>query len=329
MVVNPPDQFRHLALFYRGRDEYLRVLCDFIQSSRARGRAVFAAVPGRQAEQLRRRLGDDSAQVAVADMAELGRNPARIIPQVLAFAHSHPGQDVCCVGEPIWPGRTNEEIAEAVRHEALVNLAFRDLPITFLCAYDGARLPPWVVADAASTHPAVVTGQREAVSAGYRSPPALPSRCERALPPPPVRAEALGYRDDLRSVRNFIASRAEQAGLGPPRASDLVIAVSELAANTVRHAGGDGIVQIWHTEHKVICQVADRGQITDPLAWHRAQSALALGGQGLWLVNQLCDLVQARTSQAGSVARLHMRLGPVRTTAADIARAVVGGVLLT
>jgi anti-sigma regulatory factor (Ser/Thr protein kinase) len=110
-------------------------------------------------------------------------------------------------------------------------------------------------------------------------------------------------------VRNFVASSAERAGLGPPRISDLVIAVSELAANTVRHAGGDGIVQIWRTEHEVICQVADRGQITDPRAWHRARSELTLGGKGLWLVNQLCDLVQARTSHAGTVARLHMRLG--------------------
>ena len=311
MVVNatPPHQFRHLALFYRGRDEYLRGLCDFIQSSRARGHAVFAAVPGRQAEQLRRRLGDDSAQVALTDMAELGRNPARIIPEVLAFAQSHPGQDVCCVGEPIWPGRTTEEIEEAVRHEALVNLAFRDSPVTFLCPYDSARLPGWVVADAASTHPSVVTDQGEAVSAGYLSPPGLPPRCERTLPRPPAHAEALRYRDDLGSVRSFVASRAEQAGLAASRISDLVIAVSELAANTVRHAGSDGTVQIWHTRQKVICQVADRGQITDPLAWHRARSERVLGGKGLWLVNQLCDLVQARTSPAGTVARLHMRLG--------------------
>jgi len=77
----------------------------------------------------------------------------------------------------------------------------------------------------------------------------------------------------------------------------------------VRHAGGDGTVQIWHTAEELICQVADRGQITDPLAWHRARSELALGGKGLWLVNQLCDLVQVRTSQAGTVARLHMRRG--------------------
>jgi anti-sigma regulatory factor (Ser/Thr protein kinase) len=244
-------------------------------------------------------------------MAELGRNPARIIPEVLAFAESHPGQDVCCVGEPIWPGRTTEEIEEAVRHEALVNLAFRDTPVTFLCPYDSARLPRWVVANAAMTHPSVVTDQGEAVSAGYLSPPGLPPRCDRALPLAPAHAEALDYRNDLGAVRSFVASRAEQAGLASSRISDLVLAVSELAANTVRHTLGDGTVQIWHTRHKVICQVVDRGHITDPLAWHRARSERVLGGKGLWLwlVNQLCDLVQARTGQAGTVARLHMLLG--------------------
>jgi anti-sigma regulatory factor (Ser/Thr protein kinase) len=310
MVVTaaPAPLFRHLALFYRGRDQYLRALCDFIRASRARGHAVFAAVPGRQVEHLHQRLGDDSAQVALTDMAELGRNPARIIPEVLAFAQGHPGQHVCCVGEPIWPGRTTEEIEEALRHEALVNLAFRDSPVTFLCPYDSARLPRWVVAGSASTHPSFVTDQREVASAGYLSAPGRLARWERALPPPPAQAEALGYRDDLASVRGFVASRAEQAGLVSSRVSDLVIAVSELAANTVRHAGSVGTVQVWHTTAELICQVTDRGQITDPLAWHRGRSERVLGGKGLWLVNQLCDLVQARTSPAGTVARLHMRL---------------------
>jgi anti-sigma regulatory factor (Ser/Thr protein kinase) len=268
---------------------------------------VFAAVPGRQTEHLRRELGDESMQVALADMAELGRNPARIIPEMLAFAQSHPGQHVCCVGEPVWPGRTTAEIEEALRHEALVNLAFRGRPVTFLCPYDSVRLPPWVVAGSASTHPSIVTGQQETASTGYVSPPGLPARCEQELPPPPAHAEALDYRDDLRSVRSFVASRAEQAGLASSRVTDLVLAVSELAANTLRYTDSSGTVQIWPTGPELVCQVTDRGQITDPLARHRPRSE-GLGGKGLWLVNQLCDLVQARSSQAGTVARLHMRL---------------------
>jgi hypothetical protein len=126
-------RFRHLALFYHGRGEYLAALCGFIRAGRAHGEAVFVAVPERKAELVRQELGEDSAQVMLVDMAELGRNPARIIPAVLAYAGQHRGQRVCCIGEPIWPGRTEAELQEATRHEALINLAFRG-------AYAAARL---------------------------------------------------------------------------------------------------------------------------------------------------------------------------------------------
>ena len=241
-------------------------------------------------------------------MAELGRNPARIIPAVLAYAGQHRGQHVCCIGEPIWPGRTAAEMQEATRHEALTNLAFRDSPVTVVCLYDRTGLPGTVVADAVSTHPAVIKDGKETASAGYLVPPDLPPRCRRALPRPPADAETLGYRDDLRPVRGFVATRAKRAGLAPARISDLVLAASELAGNTLRHTGSGGTVQVWRTREEIICQVTDTGQITDPLAWHRAPSDELLGGNGLWLVNQVCDLVQTRTSQAGTTVRLHMRL---------------------
>ena len=301
-------RFRHLALFYHGRGEHLAALCAFIQPARARGEAVFVAVPERKAELMRRELGEDSAQVTLVDMAELGRNPARIIPALLAYAGKHRGQRVCCIGEPIWPGRTAAEVQEAVRHEALINLAFRDSPVTVVCPYDSAGLPGSVIADAARTHPAVIKDHQATASAGYLEPPDLPPRCNRALPRPPAHTETLGYSDDLRPVRSFVASRARCAGLTPLRISDLVLAIGELAANTVRHTDGGGTVQVWRTGEEIICQVADTGQLNDPLAWHRARSDELLGGNGLWLVNQVCDLVQARTGQAGTTIRLHMSL---------------------
>jgi anti-sigma regulatory factor (Ser/Thr protein kinase) len=246
--------------------------------------------------------------VTLVDMAELGRNPARIIPKVLAYAGKHRGQRVRCIGEPIWPGRTEAELQEATRHEALINLAFRDSPVTFLCAYDSIGLPRSVVTDAVSTHPAVIKDRQETANARYLGPSVLPPRCHRPLPRPPAHAETLGYRNDLRPVRRFVASRAKCAGLAPPRIPDLVIAASELTANTLRHTGGGGTVQVWRTSEEIICQVTDTGQITDPLARYQARSDELLGGNGLWLVNQVCDLVQARTGQAGTTTRLHMRL---------------------
>jgi anti-sigma regulatory factor (Ser/Thr protein kinase) len=299
---------RHLALFYRGRGEYLSALRGLIRASRARGGAVLVALPKRNAQLVRRELGDDLAQVALVDMAELGRNPARIIPVLLTYAGKHRGQHVCCIGEPIWPGRTAAEMQEATRHEALINLAFRHSPVTVVCPYDRAGLPGSVIADAARTHPAIITDRRETASPRYLGPRGLPPRCNRALPRPPAHAEALSYCDDLRPVRSFVASRAERAGLSPPRVRDLVLAISELAANTLRHTDGGGTVQVWQTGDEIICQVADTGQITDPLARHRPRSDELLGGNGLWVVNQVCDLVQARTGRAGTTTRLHMRL---------------------
>ena len=180
----PGNQFRHLALLYHGRGEYLSALRAFIQACAARGDAVFVAVPRRKAQLVRQELGDDPAHMTLADMAELGRNPARIIPAVLSYASQHRGQNVCFIGEPIWPGRTAAEMQEATRHEALINLAFRDSPVTVLYHYDGVRLPESVLADAVCTHPAVIRDGQEMASVSYLRPPDLPPRCNRALSPP-------------------------------------------------------------------------------------------------------------------------------------------------
>jgi len=300
--------FRHVGFFYRAAEEYATTVAAFLGDGVAAGEPAFAAVPESRLSLIADALGADARRVEFADMTEMGRNPARIIPEILTFASKHRGQPVCCIGEPIWPGRTAAEIQEATRHEALINLAFRDSPVTFLCPYDRTALAKSVIADAASTHPAVIRDWQETASATYLGPAEVPPRCDRPLPRPPAHAETLGYRDDLRQVRRFVATKAKGAGLAPPRIHDLVIAIGELAGNTLRHTGGGGTVQVWRTSEEVIGQVADTGHITDPLARYRGRSAELLGGNGLWLVNQVCDLVQTRTGQAGTTTRLHMRL---------------------
>jgi anti-sigma regulatory factor (Ser/Thr protein kinase) len=306
-----PDGFRHRALFCDDRGEYLSVLRRSIQASRARAEAVLLAVPQHTAQLVRRDLGDGSA-VTLLDLSELGRNPARIIPAFLTYAAEHRDRRVCCISEPIWGGRSAAEALEATRHEALINLAFRDSNITALCLYDIADLPESVIADAARTHPAIIKDRQEAASPTYLAPPELPLRSNLPLPQPPADAATLDYGCDLGMVRSFVARRAKRAGLSVPRIADLLIAVSELAGNTLRHTADAGTVQVWHTADEIICQVDDTGQIIDPLAGQRPLSEGLLAGNGLWLVNQVSDLVQVRTGVAGTTTRVHMRLRPPR-----------------
>ena len=93
--------------------------------------------------------------------------------------------------------------------------------------------------------------------------------------------------------------------MAPDRTNDLVLAINELATNTVRHAHGGGLLRVWRAPAGVVCQVEDKGQIHDPLAGRRAPALDAEGGMGLWAVNQLCDLVEVRTSESGTMVRVH------------------------
>jgi anti-sigma regulatory factor (Ser/Thr protein kinase) len=98
------------------------------------------------------------------------------------------------------------------------------------------------------------------------------------------------------------------AGLPDDRVIDFVIAVSEVVANTVRHAKSPGSMELWQRDHEIVCEIRDAGIITDPMVGRRPPSPQANGGVGLWLVYQVCDHVDLRSDENGTVIRLHMSL---------------------
>ena len=116
------------------------------------------------------------------------------------------------------------------------------------------------------------------------------------------------YTTDLAAIRAVVHRYAIQAGLSEARAIDLTLAVSEVAANTVKHARSPGSLNIWYDTKEIVCQVHDEGVITDPLAGRREPSLDALGGHGLWIVNQVCDRVEIHSDETGTTIRLHMNL---------------------
>jgi len=118
----------------------------------------------------------------------------------------------------------------------------------------------------------------------------------------------LTYTTDLSAVRAHVRRTAEEAGLSPARVIDLVLAVGEIAANTVRHAKSAGQLDIWHDGKEIVCQLSDKGFIRDPLAGTSQPDPEAMGGQGLWLVRQVCDQVEICSDETGTTIVLHMFL---------------------
>jgi anti-sigma regulatory factor (Ser/Thr protein kinase) len=299
----PGGGLSHLAFLYRGPAEHLEQVLAFVREGLARSEPAFVALPDGLGWRARAAAGAAGRRLAVADMNQLGRNPARITLALATFAGRHAGRRIRVVTEPLWPGRTDAEAAEVMKHEALVRLAVAAADAEILCPYDAARLSPALIDAACHMHPEILDRGHRRPSGGYRA-GVLP---QAELPPPPADAETLAYRSQLHSVRALAARCGARAGLPADRCADLILAVSEITANTLAHTAGGGTVHIWTSGPEIICQVHDGGWITDPLAG-RKRPPPDSPGQGLWVVNHVCDLVETRSGPAGTTTRLHFRL---------------------
>jgi anti-sigma regulatory factor (Ser/Thr protein kinase) len=109
-------------------------------------------------------------------------------------------------------------------------------------------------------------------------------------------------------IRGSIATWAAEAKLGRERVERLVLSVNEVASNSIRYGGGGGTLRSWSESRTLVCEVRDGGHIEQPLVGRIQPTADQHGGRGLWLVNQLCDLVQIRSTPSGTVVRLHMSI---------------------
>jgi anti-sigma regulatory factor (Ser/Thr protein kinase) len=250
-------------------------------------------------------------------MEVLGVNPARIIPAWQDFLDQNGGgtRPVRGIGEPIWAGRAESELVEAQRHETLLNVAFAGSGTwSLLCPYDRLSLDPAVLEEAERSHPFVLEKGHRRPSSTCLDLHAMSAPFAAALGDAPVGVSEIVFskEHELSTIRAFVASQVDAAGLDSVRVADLVLAAHEIASNSVRYGGG-GALRVWVEGEVVICEIRDRGRLSNPLAGRERPDALDVGGRGIWMANQLCDLVQLRTNDDGNAVRIHMRRAPVAT----------------
>jgi anti-sigma regulatory factor (Ser/Thr protein kinase) len=113
---------------------------------------------------------------------------------------------------------------------------------------------------------------------------------------------------DLFEVRQLVSSWATKEALGGEATEELVLAVHEVATNSVRHGGGVGMLRLWRTGEELVCEIQDAGYIRDPLRSRRDPGGEAEASRGLWITQQICDLVEIASSPRGSQVRMHKRL---------------------
>ena len=294
----------HQAALYDGPGELLPAVMPFIREGVERGEPVLVAMLPERLTAIEAALGPEATRVDFVDMGELGANPACIIPEWRRFLEDA-GEvgPVRGVGEPVWSGRRAVEVEEATLHEALLNLAFDDGPgWQLLCPYDMSLLPASVIEDAVLNHP---LAHGAGATTRYAGRERARSLFKSALPAAAPDAEVFEFGPrDLAGLRSVVSGLARQAGVRRPVADDMVLAAHELATNSIVHGGGFGRLSSWTERDAFVVEISDAGVIEDPLVGRDLLQELAENGRGVWMANQLCDLVQVRSGEAGTVVRL-------------------------
>jgi len=300
-----PTGFTHEAFVFDDDKSFVEGTADFVRAGVTAGEAVLVAVPTDGLEALRAELADIAERVEWVDITVAGRNPARIIPlwRELVETHATAGHAVRSVGQPVYAGRRPAELAETQLYEALVNIAFERVPDFHLrCPYDVREAGAALIDDLSTTHPVVLSG---IPVDGEFDPEAAADVFAEPLPPAPADAERWPIAiDELHVLRRAVREAALRHGLSADQADDVALAAHEICKNSVRFAG-DGTFAIWAEDDTLLCETTDGGRIDQLLVGRAVPPPLAESGRGLWLANQLCDLVQIRSSPEGTTVRLH------------------------
>ena len=301
--------FRHEAWPYSGSGEFVDRATPFVEQGVRAGEAVFVVVDGAKIDALRRAMGTQARGVVYADMREVGQNPARLIPLWRQFlAGLDVNRRVRGIGEPVHPDRDDDALVECHVHEALVNRAFADpqRDLWLACPYDTSTLAADVVETARHTHPHVATRSGASASGAFDRDGDVTSVLRLPLSEKPATTVTQPFAgSDLSELRAVASAFAARADLGRARVDEFVLGVHEVAANSVRHGPGEGVLGLWRGPDRLLAQIDDGGAITDPMVGRFEPARDAVSGRGLWLANQLFDLVQIRSCPSGTTVRLH------------------------
>ncbi|ORB10970.1 anti-sigma factor RsbA family regulatory protein [Mycobacterium noviomagense] len=302
--------FVHSALFYRSEQQYLDFVVRSVSEALNNYEPVWVAVPGDKLAALSEALGPaaDDTEVTLADMADVGRNPGRLLGVAGAFVERHRHRPVRLIGEPVWAGRTAVEYPACVQHEALVNLALDGHRATAVCLYDASQLAEGVLADARTTHPLICVDGSYQHSADYAFDVAL-QRCNEPLTTSPA---AVTYT--VSELANLSAARQQGSrygrllGMAAESIANLQLIITELATNSLQHGDGTCRLAFWEHSGYLVCEARDTGILDDPLAGRRPPNGDGKSPRGLFVVNALADLVRIHATPAGTTIQVFLRL---------------------
>jgi anti-sigma regulatory factor (Ser/Thr protein kinase) len=308
-----PDGAWHEAVAYSTPVDLAARLAPRIAAAADAGDPVLAVLAEDARGALHAVLGNTADAVRFLEPAAVHARPAFTVAMQWSRTHrwiTEPGGRALVVGQRLeaLPGCGPNYWG---RLDVALDVATAELPVTVLCPFPADAAQDLVRA----THPHVGahpgTGYRPPHEAVLDFPP----------PPPPDLGRPAAHRPfdlgTLAEVRGTVTAVATAAELDPEDAADLVLAVNELASNSIEHGPGAGVLRMWDGSadsagsREVVAEIFDGGHMDVPFPGLTLPPPEGERGRGLWLASELCDVLQVWSEPGeGTTIRVSMDRRP-------------------
>ncbi|XVS67827.1 anti-sigma factor RsbA family regulatory protein [Actinosynnema sp. CA-299493] len=302
--------YDHAAVYYGSYDELLGVVLPFVRAGLDAGEPTVVSLEPDKAELVRAALPDE-ADVTFLVADDLYARPAAAIKsyrELMAGYVAGGAQRIRIFGEVPRSG-LGATWDWWARYEAAVNHIYDEFPLRSMCGYDTRTTPRHVLDDVARTHPFVATADgRHLRNDHYVEPPSFLS-APRALVDLPIQQTPplVDLTDPAPIAARHAMLAANRTRLSPDEVDDLLLAVTEVVTNALRHGRPPVRLRAWSDAGQLVVTVHDRGSgPDDPFAGLLPAPDRSSGGFGLWLAHQLCHHVTFAADDDGFTIRLTM-----------------------
>ncbi len=317
--------FAHTVVVVESDDAVATRLLPALRASLAAGERVLMVVREPTAALVRDTLGRDSARLDWQDPTAfyqgLGAAYERF-RRYLAEEHAA-GRQVHVVAEPDLAGDRRPSVpadraAAYLCYESICNESYAPYGSPVTCLWDTRCYPPAVVDGARRTHRFELTDAGRLLNPRYQPPEEFLAECNDApldQPPEPVDHDLrLIGAGQLALVRAALRAWSEEHRFAPAAATNVQVAVTEVAANGLTHGTPPVRVRAWRHSGTLIVQVDDGGGPSVPAtAGFRPPQPAQRGGRGLWLARQMADTVAIHTAPDRTSVRLHFPAELIQT----------------
>lgn len=298
----------HESLCYGSAEELLTVAVPFLIGGAEAGEPSVVSLDPDKTAALRAALPAGSGVTFLSGDAVYAR-PASVIHAYRQICDSYVArgaQQIRIIGE-LPPSALGSTWDWWARYEAAVNRAYGEYPLWTLCAYDTRITPDNVLTDVARTHPHTATADGRHLRSGAFIDPIDYLGVRRNVPADPLMSDApiAELTDPLPVDARRAVRDADCGGLSEDDLDDMVVAVSEVVTNAIRHGRPPAVVRIWTGKDRMVVTVTDGGSgPSDPYAGLLPATDASAGGRGLWIAYQSCNHVVASRDAGRYTLRL-------------------------